>query len=202
MVKKLPVFLALFLALSLILALPRPLLAADASPAEPQPGLVSFDLPAIIWVLISFTLVLIVLYKAAWKNVLQGLKAREERIRKNISEAEAASAKAEATLKEYSARLAAGEEQVRQLLVKAATEAEKIALSIRTQAAADAQGEMVKARKEIEAAKRDAIQQVYEQTADLATNVAAKILGRSLNAQDQQDLVNQTLGQLETLGSH
>ena len=54
--------------------------------------------------------------------------------------------------------------------------------------------------KEIEAAKREAIRQVYEQAADMATAVASKIIGRNLTAADQQDLVNQTLGQLEALG--
>lgn len=177
-----------------VLAAARPALAADANP----PGLVSFDPSACIWVLISFTIVLIVLYKSAWKTVLDSLNAREERIRGNIQQAEEARAKAEAMLKEHAAQLAGAQEQVRQLLGKATIDAEKISTNIKMQAQADAEAEREKTRKELETAKREAIRQVHEAAADLATAVAAKILGRNLNAQDQQDLVNQTLGQLET----
>jgi len=184
-------------ALFLLLSVARPLMAADAAP-EQQPGLVEIDWAACVWVLISFTIVLIILYKAAWKNVLQSLKDREERIRSNIQQAEDAHAKAEATLKEHAAKLAGAEEQVRLILAKAAVDAQKIADNIHAQAQADGEAERDKSRKEIEAAKRDAIRQVYEQTADLATTVAAKIIGRALTAGDQQDLVNQTLSQFET----
>src|SRR5512132_128505 len=38
---------------------------------------------AALWVLIIFLVLLAVLYPTAWKNVLAGLKAREERIRKD-----------------------------------------------------------------------------------------------------------------------
>jgi F-type H+-transporting ATPase subunit b len=199
MFRKLPRTHVWIFALAALLATARPVFAAD-SPEAPQPGLISPDVSACIWVLISFTLVLVILYKAAWKNVLQGLKDRETRITGNIAHAEAANSKAEATLKEYAAKLAAGEEQVRLLLAKAAADADKIANNIRAQAQADGEAERAKSRKEIESAKAEAIRQVYEQTADLATNVASKIIGRNLNAQDQQDLVNQTLGQLEAMG--
>jgi F-type H+-transporting ATPase subunit b len=197
MFRKLPRTMVWIFALAALSAIAQPALAADEAP---QPGLLSPDLASCIWVLISFSIVLIILYKGAWANVLGGLKAREERIGGNIAKAEAANAKAEATLKEYTAKLAAGEEQVRQLLAKAAADADKIANNIRAQAQADGEAERAKSRKEIESAKAEAIRQVYEQTADLATNVASKIIGRNLNAQDQQDLVNQTLGQLEAMG--
>jgi F-type H+-transporting ATPase subunit b len=195
MAKKLPWVLTLLA----VLALAHPVWA-DSGEAQPQ--LVSFDVGSAIWVLISFGLVLIILSKTAWKTVLESLQAREDRIRNNIQAAEDARAKAETALKEHAAKLAGAEEQVRQMLVKATLDAEKIAANIKTQAQADGEAEREKTRKEIEAAKRDAIRQVYEQTADLATSVAAKIIGRNLNAQDQQDLVNQTLGQLETLEQH
>jgi F-type H+-transporting ATPase subunit b len=179
----------------ILLSIAAPLRAAD----DQQPGLLSFDLGSSLWVLFSFAILMVILTKTAWKPALAALQAREERIRGNIKEAEEARTKAETTLKKYTAQLAAAEEQVRQLLVKATADSEKIASNIRAQAQAEGEAEREKTRREIEAAKRDAIRQVYDQTADLATAVAAKIIGRALNAQDQQDLVSQTLGQLQTL---
>src|SRR6267378_1094941 len=80
-----------------------------------------------LWVVIIFLVLLAVLYPTAWKNVLAGLKAREERIRKDIAEAEEARAKAEATLKEYGAQLAAAEGRVRDMLNTATKDGERIA---------------------------------------------------------------------------
>jgi F-type H+-transporting ATPase subunit b len=185
-------------ALLVVLGAARPLLAADGG--SDQPGLISFDLSAIVWVLISFTVVLLVLYKGAWKNVLSSLKAREDKIRGDIQQAEDARAKAEKLLAEYTAKLLSAQEEVRQLIVKATADAEKIAANMRAQAQAEGEAERDKTRKEIEAAKRQAIRQVYDQTAELATSIAAKIIARNLNPQDQQDLVTQTIGQVEAIG--
>jgi len=184
-------------ALLVVLGAASPLLAAES--AGEQPGLISFDLASIIWVLISFSIVLIILTKGAWKNILDGLKARESKIRGDIQQAEEARAKAEATLKEYATRLASAEEQVRQMLAKATADAEKIASNLRAAAQAEGEAERERTRKEIDAAKRQAIREVYDQTADLATSIAAKIIARNLNPQDQQDLVSQTVGQVEAM---
>jgi len=179
-------------------AIARPVCAADAGAAQ-EPGLLDINFYSAVWVLISFILLLIILKKAAWKNLLDSLKGREERIRNDIKQAEEARAKAEAALKEHMAKLAGAEAQVRDIIAKGAADAEKIAASIKAQAQADAEAEREKSRKDIADATRDAMRQVYEKTADLATNVAAKIIKRELKPQDQQDLVDETIGQIEKM---
>src|SRR5262245_11678114 len=95
-------------------------LAADEpAGAEPHGGHVQVDdrlvpippsketLISAVWVIIIFVVMLVILIPTAWKNVLAGLKKREQRIRSDIAEAEAARAKADATLKEYNTKLAA-----------------------------------------------------------------------------------------------
>src|SRR5215471_3323198 len=54
-----------------------------------------------MWVVIIFIIMLMILYPTAWRTVLAGLKKREERIRNDIAEAEAARTKSEALLKQY-----------------------------------------------------------------------------------------------------
>ena len=176
-----------------VAGLAAPALADDAN----QPGLLSFNFASALWVLGSFVVLLIILYKAAWKNVLESLKAREGRIRGDIQHAEDLRKKAEDTLKEYSARLASAEAQVRDLLAKAAADAEKTAANIRATAQAEGEAERQRTRKEIEFAQRDAVRQVYAQAAEISTKIAEKIIGRNLTASDQQDLVEQALGQVE-----
>jgi len=155
--------------------------------------LMAFDFKSAAIVLVIFLGVVIILYKTAWKNVLAGLKAREDRIRSAIEDADAARAKGEATLKEYNTQLATAETQVRDLLSKAA--------GIRMHAQQEAEEIKEKAMKEIESSKTAALSEIYEQTASLATSVAEKILRRNLNADDQRDLVRQSLDELQAVHS-
>jgi F-type H+-transporting ATPase subunit b len=154
---------------------------------------------AALWVVIIFVVLLAVLYPTAWKGVLAGLKAREERIRKDIADAEAARGKAEATLREYNSQLATAEGRVRDMIAKATGEAERIAASIRAHAQQESEEIKERANRDIETAKNQALSEIYEQTANLATNVAEKILRRNLNADDQRDLVKSSLDQLQTI---
>ncbi len=162
--------------------------------------LLDFDPASMLWVLGIFLVVAIILYRTAWKNVLAGLKAREARIRKDIADAEAVRLKSEQTLAQYSAQLATAEQKVRDLLTQAAVDAERIATNIRMKAQQEAEEAKERATKEIDAAKRVAISEIYEQAADLATKVAEKIIRRNLNANDQRDLVSQSLQEMQSIG--
>jgi F-type H+-transporting ATPase subunit b len=155
-----------------------------------------------IWTLVIFVIMLAILYPTAWKNVLAGLKKREERIRKDIADAEAARLRSEATLKEYNNQLAAAEARGREILNKAAADAEALAASIRSRAQTESEEIKDRATKDIEAARALAVSDIQRQAAELATLVAEKILRRSLNASDQEDLVRQSLDQMHTVSKN
>jgi F-type H+-transporting ATPase subunit b len=175
--------------------------AQAAASAEHEPGLVELNVASIVWVIVFFLIVVAVLYKAAWKNVLAGLKAREDRIRKDISDAEAARARAEQTLQEYKEKLNQAQAEVQALLAQATQQAERIAANVKEQAAKEAEDTKSRAVRDIEAARDQAVSEVHAHAADLATTVASKILRRNINPQDQQDLVNESLQQLQSVGA-
>jgi F-type H+-transporting ATPase subunit b len=153
-----------------------------------------------IWVLVIFIVLVVVLYPTAWKNVLAGLKAREQRIRQSIADAESARAKAEETLREYNTRLATAEQQVRDIIDKGSRDAEQIANGIRARAEEESQRAKEQATRDIEAARNQAIAQIYDEAATLSTSIAEKILRRNLNPDDQRDLVAESLNQLQNVG--
>ena len=187
----------------LLMALAAPLAAhaATTPPVEPaaEPGLLDVNLMSAIWVLLIFIVLVFILYKTAWKNVLAGLTAREQRIRRDIADAETARTKAEASLVEYNKTLASAEGQVRELLARATADAERIATGIRMRAQQDAEEAKEKAMKDIEAGKQQALAEIYDQAANLATSVAEKILRRNINAEDQKALVSESLKQLQNV---
>lgn len=176
--------------------------AADGHGEEPQllrgpeAGLVTA-----VTTLIIFALLVAILGKYAWGPIATGLKAREDRIRKDIADAEAARARAEATLREYNTQLATAETRVREMLAKATADGEGIAAGIRARAQQEAEETRERALRDIDAARDQAVAQVHEQAAVLATSVAEKILRRNLNPDDQRDLVAQSLDQLQTVGA-
>jgi F-type H+-transporting ATPase subunit b len=170
-----------------------PLLPSNAEEAKAA-------IPTAIWTILIFLILLAILYPTAWKNVLAGLKAREDRIRKDIADAEAARARAEATLKEYNQQLATAEGRVRDMLAAAAADAEKLATQIRMRAQTEAEEAKDRATKDIEIARANAVNDIYAQAAELSTSIASKILRRNLNPDDQRDLVNRSLEQLQTVG--
>jgi F-type H+-transporting ATPase subunit b len=151
--------------------------------------------------IVIFALLVAVLGKYAWGPILAGLKAREEKIRKEIADAEDTRAKAEAALRRYNEQLATAEQKARDMLAKATQDAENLAKQIRARGQQEAEESKERALKDIDAAREQALSEIYQQTADLATRVAEKIIRRNLNADDQRDLVNQSLNELQTVGA-
>ena len=162
-----------------------------------KPELIGFDPVTAGWVVVIFVLLLAVLYPTAWKSVLAGLKQREERIRKDIADAEAARERAEATLKQYNTQLATAEQSVRDMIGKALADGEKLATTIRQKATQEAEQVRVKATADIETAKKQAIIEIHAQTAELATAIAEKIIRKNLNVDDQRELVRASLVELQ-----
>lgn len=152
--------------------------------------------------LIVFIGLVVILGKYAWGPIVAGLKAREDKIRKDIRDAEEGRAKAEALLKQYDAKLAAAQAEVDRLLTKATNDAQALATSIRMNAQQEAEEAKERATKDIEAAKNSAVNEIHGYAANLATSVAEKILRRNLNADDQRDLVHSSVEQLKNVSSN
>lgn len=175
---------------------------ADAHHEGPEASLLRGPAEGLITgitTLVVFLFLVVVLGKFAWGPIARGLEARENKIRRDIEEAEAARARAESTMKEYQAQLATAEAKVRDMLSKATADAEQVATNMRTRAQQEAQEIKENATREIDIARRDAVQQVHQHAATLATSVAEKILRRNINANDQRDLVESSLEQLQTM---
>jgi F-type H+-transporting ATPase subunit b len=162
--------------------------------AGPDVGLVTA-----VTTLVIFALLLAVLGKFAWGPIASGLKAREEKIRKDIADAEATRARAEATLREYQQQLAAAENKVREMIGGAVAQGEKMAVDIRARAKQEAEETKNRATREIEAAGKQAVAEIYEKAAEISTAVAEKILRRNINADDQRDLVRRSLEELQSV---
>jgi F-type H+-transporting ATPase subunit b len=166
---------------------------------SPIPSLPQAIAPAVTTIIV-FLLLLAVLGKYAWGPIATGLKNREDKIRRDIADAEAARKRAEATLSEYNQKLATAEAQVRDILAKGQRDAEQMATNMRMQAQKEAEEAKDRATRDIETARKNAVADIYAQAADLSTSIAEKILRRNLNADDQRELVESSLQQFQSVG--
>ena len=209
MLRRIVLILALSVTLFSPMAPPLAFAADPAAGAEGKPPLLANPFgddhhaaaarKQALWTLIIFVVLLAILYPTAWKNILNGLKAREQRIRADIAEAEQARARAEATLKEYNAQLATAENKVREMIGGAVAQGEKVAADIRAKAQAEAEESRQRAVREIEGARKAAIAEIYERAAEISTSIAEKILRRNISVDDQRDLVRRSIEELQTV---
>lgn len=159
---------------------------------SPEPG-------TAIWTLILFIILVFVLGKFVWPSVVKGLEAREEKIRKDLSDASAANAAAQSTLADYQRKLADAHAEARKLVDQARKDGE----ALRHRMVGETEAEIARIRhratEEISQARQQAVQQLYATAADLSVAVAEKILQRQINEPDTARLVEQSLSQLDQL---
>jgi F-type H+-transporting ATPase subunit b len=179
----------------------------DADKAHPGTGAAGEDknplapvLDLTIWTSIVFLLMLAILYWLAWKPLLQALKHREDNIRTALEEAQQARAESQRLREQFEAERAAANEQVRRMLDEGRRDADRLREEITSQARTEIQAERGRLLREIETAKDQALAQIAERGADLATVISSKLLKRQVNLDDHRRLVDEAMADLESAG--
>jgi F-type H+-transporting ATPase subunit b len=160
------------------------------------PPLLQFDAGSAIANIAIFLGVFAILAKFVWPVILDGLKARESKIRTDLEAADRANQEAKALLASYQTKLDEAASQVQSMLAEARKDSEASGQRIIDEAKAEAERQRVRAIADIETAKKVAIADLAGQTSDLAMQVARKVVGRELKADDHADLIRQSLDRL------
>ncbi len=175
--------------------------AGDAHHAEP--GVLPTPKQAIaplITAWVVFGIVMFVLSTKVWPKISKGLTDRENKIREEIAAAEAARKQAKDALEQYEQSLAQSRGEAQKMLEQARAQQQELAAQLRAQADVELTAMKDRARRDIEAAKRDAIDALYATSTELAAVMARKILAREVRVEDTQRLLQESLGELEAAG--
>ncbi len=162
------------------------------------------DFGTALWTLVIFGLVLFVLGRFVWPQILLALKKREEFIFESLSKAKADREAAEARLKEYDTKLQAARDEATAIVEEGRRDAEVLRQKIDEQARADADASRERALRDIALAKDTAVKELYSLSATLATDVAGRIIKKELDAAGHEQLVAEaikSLGVMETQGA-
>jgi F-type H+-transporting ATPase subunit b len=150
----------------------------------------------IFWEVVSFAILLFVLYKFAFPGILSVLEEREKKIKNSLDEAEAHRLEAERRLKEYEARLAGASREAEGILAAAKERTQRLMEENEQRLTAEAERIKGDATREIDHERRKAIQEIRTQTTDLALMVAEKVVERSLTDADHRRLADEALDAL------
>ena len=150
----------------------------------------------IFWEVVSFGILLLVLYKFAFPGILSVLEEREKKIKDSLDQAERHRSDAERKLKDYEAKLAAVSQEADGILSAARERAQRLMEENEQRLTAEAERIKGDATREIDHERRKAIQDIRTQTTDLALMVAEKVVQRSLTDADHRRLADEALDAL------
>lgn len=149
--------------------------------------------------LVVFLVVFAVLSLKVWPVIGKGLDERASKIREEIAAAEAARKQAKDALEQYEKSLADARAEAQKMLEKTRAQQQALADELKAKADAELTAMKERARRDIEAAKKAAINEIYNATANAATAIASKVLRREVTPRDQQRLVEESMGELQSM---
>ena len=150
----------------------------------------------IIWTIITFLVVLLVLKKFAWPQLLASLDEREKRISDALAAAEQARQEAEEVLREHRQKLAAADEEARKIVAEARAAGANVRQTIVSQAREEAERMLDQARTSIESEKRAAIAELRRETANLAVQAAGVLIDANLDDEKNRGLVDDLIAKI------
>jgi F-type H+-transporting ATPase subunit b len=167
-----------------------PLLLAESGFLEVRPGL-------IFWTLVTFVFASLVLRKVAWGPILKRVEDREKSLQGDLDSAKHERAEAGKLLDEQKAAIATARREASEMVRKNAEDVERLRADLLAKARVAAEELKADAKRAIEDEKVKAVAEVKGVAADLAVQIAEKLLGENLDAEKQRKLAQQYL---ESLG--
>ena len=146
---------------------------------QPQIGL-------IVWMLIAFSIVLILLRKFAWPMILNSLKEREESIASALNSAKQARDEMAALKADNEKLIQQARAERDQMLKEARDTKDAIIAEARNKAQAEANKILAQTRETINNEKLAALSELKNQVAAMSIDIAEKILRHELSNDDKQ----------------
>ncbi len=159
-------------------------------------GLLKVDPGLLLWTVITFAVLLLILWKAAWKPIVRALDSRAEKVRNDIETADRTRQKAEKVLEDNNAILGAAKGEADAIISRAREEAERIKAEILEKAGAESRALSEKVKRELQIAKENALQEIRKDIVVISTEVASRIIRKNLNPDDQKGLVEEAVSKI------
>ena len=144
------------------------------------------DSGLIFWMILSFGIVLAILWKFGFPIITKMVDERKNFIDQSLEVAKEANAQLARLKAEGDAILVNANKEQGRIMKEALKERDKIIQEARLQAQLAAQKELDEVTKQIKAEKEDAIREIRREVAVLSVDIAEKVLRKKLNEEDEQ----------------
>ena len=150
-----------------------------------------------IWTIVCFLITLFVLKKWAFGPIQKMIDERREQIRRSIEAADAARDESRKLLEEHRQLIAQARGEAEAILTEARRTRESMEQRMREETEAERQRRLEETRKEIAAETARALEQIRAEVAELTLEAASRVVGRSLSADQDRELIAEAVGALD-----
>ncbi len=144
----------------------------------------------VIFAIINFCILVVGLKVFLYKPVCNMLDSRKEEVANNLNSAEEAKLEAQKLKDEYAAQLQNARSEAQDIINQAAKIGEQTKADIVSEAREEAARLTAKAQADIAREKTEALNEIRNEIADLAVLAAAKVVGKTIDVADHQNMVN------------
>jgi F-type H+-transporting ATPase subunit b len=162
-----------------------PLVAAEEVSANP----LTVDGGLMLWTLLIFGLLLVLLKRIAWPQILQAVREREQRLEQRLADAERSRTEAAALLEQHKQLIGQARAEAAELMAKAKAFGQKEAEALLAKAHQEQDAILARAQREIAAEKEKAIASLRREAVDLSLAAASKLLEKNLSGAANKKLV-------------
>lgn len=149
-----------------------------------------------ITAIVVFCVFAAVISFVVWPRISAGLDDRRNKILGEIKAAEDARAAARQAQEEFERQLVRAREEADNMIKQARADAQRVADELKARNEQELAERVSRANADIEAARRNAVADLHQHAASLATEIASRILKRQINPQDNERLVQESLHEL------
>lgn len=151
----------------------------------------SININDMIWAIINFVILVAILNKFLYKPILGMLEARKQDIKNQLAQASDARNEAMQVKEEYTREMQNARQEAQDLIGKATKLAEEAKNGILLEARTQSEKVLKKAQEEIHLEKEMAKAELRNEVASLAVMAAGRVLGRTINPQDHEQMIRQ-----------
>ena len=149
--------------------------------------------PQFVWALLSFIIVLFILLKKLLPPIQAAMDRRADEIRNALQAAEKARAEAQEMIRQHHADMESARKEATAIIEEGKADAQRVKESIMASAKKEAEEVAGRAVRDIDRAKRQALDELKQTSVDLSIAIAKDLIGRELDPNAHQDLIQQRI---------
>ncbi|HUY73995.1 MAG TPA: F0F1 ATP synthase subunit B [Candidatus Dormibacteraeota bacterium] len=160
-------------------------------------GVIQID-GTVIVELITFLVMLAILARYVYPEIVRLAEARQRVVAEQLKEAEQTRADAEDRLKEAEAKLADARKTAQSVIDAASKSGEQLRHELRQKAEEESRRTVEAARKEIEAERDEAVRSVRREVSELVIAATEKVIGETLDDDKQRKLIDRAIEEVSS----